>query len=237
MLVNFVQDGVLALPLYHGTSSVNVVSVYRNGLGARNPVDELKVIPFLRRLYDVACTVIPDGESLWQSHRGTVERIVNQEVTRSGWNFRHGGSYLTPSRSAAIRYAESSPEGSEIITETKQIYQLVQRYSPEEGDRFASDNPALVRRFQVTGRPFLIEADKVPVAQLRSENGEDAASSLGVLETMLRSCRDEKQIDMLCQQENFELVGVLSSARLVFYRSADNSNEWQVIGDPSAETC
>lgn len=217
-----VRDGFVKLPLYHGTASVNVVSICENGLGGRNFVEELNLVPFIRKLYAAALELLPDHTPGWPSLRVAIEPIAAQQITGGGFNYRHGSTYLTPSRFSAVRYAQSSPEGSEFLTHAKALLDLIARHDPRRGAQIEETNRAVASRLRQTGDPVVFRAVDVPVSALRSEQGGDAHAVIDQIEHMFGSLPfTAERIDRLCQQHNFELISPLAAGRLVFLEARD----------------
>lgn len=100
-----VVDGVLRLPLFHGTSSLWLDSIERNGLGgAWPPIQEAKAL--LGKILDR----IP----LSERDLGA-EKMVLQEEGFTNW--QHGQVYFSLAFGDAERYARSNALGSELLSE------------------------------------------------------------------------------------------------------------------------
>jgi len=213
--VSIVRDGHLCLNLYHGTSSINLASIQEHGLGARNPVTELDVLNFLRRTYELTQTQIPAELSAKPILKSGVETMIGQGVSGGGMNYRHGGTYLSPSCQTAMRYARSSPEGSELITQAHELFLLLSLHAPEAAEAIKLDYPNLLTRFDNPGKPILLHLAGLRTDQLRSENGGTASQTIVKIERMLANFpATEKNIDIICQQTNFELIGSVPADRI-----------------------
>jgi hypothetical protein len=91
----------LPFPLYHGTSTIWKDSILKYGLGGKNITKELRAVEFFREAW---ATLDSLPEHLRPPGSQTVRDLMaNQGVSNAGVNFRHGGLYLTPNRSAAVR--------------------------------------------------------------------------------------------------------------------------------------
>jgi len=219
-----IRDGLLTLPVYHGTSSVNLSSICENGLGGRNFIEELNLVPFIRELYATALDVVPDSEPGWSTLRVELEPIAGQRITGGGLNYRHGSTYLTPSCSSAARYAQSSPEGSELLSNANAVLDLIARHDPRGRERIEQLNPAAASRLRQTGDPVVLRAVDVPLSELRSEQGGDAHVVIDQIEQMFRSLPfTEENINLLCQQANFELISPLPADHLVLFEAHGGS--------------
>ena len=58
----------------------------------------------------------------WLTSAYLYHLISSQRVLNGGQNCRHGSTYLTLSKDAAIRYAKSNPAGSEAIIYTLNLF-------------------------------------------------------------------------------------------------------------------
>src|SRR5204862_7682614 len=103
--MELVREGVLQIPLFHGTPTVNVPSIQQHGLGARGIVKSLRVLECLTEMYAAAVRSIPEDDEDRFLFGDSIEPAVNQRVTGSGMNFKHGATYLTPSKFTATNYA------------------------------------------------------------------------------------------------------------------------------------
>jgi hypothetical protein len=106
-------NGRLNIPLYHGTSSLFLDSIARNGLGGINPVKEQKMLEFGGLVWTLVEEYLdPDVLKL---KRAPFRSMLEQEITR-GLNYQHGQTYLTPSKENAAGYATSMRYGSELLS-------------------------------------------------------------------------------------------------------------------------
>ena len=166
------KPDAIQFDLYHGTSSLHLPSIQAHGLGGCNPVTELNAVSFFRELYTLAGDTIPPDK--WCFDKLIYEPIANQVVTDAGLNFRHGGTYLTPSKFTAARYAVDNPQGSECISVAKNLYHCVVQFSPEGVSEIENRYPALRKRLQQTGTPIIIRLPRLPLKMLKSETGKTA---------------------------------------------------------------
>jgi hypothetical protein len=82
---------VLPFPLYHGTSSIFLPSIRKNGLGGVNPVAQLDVLTSLRHLA-ASCKDSCTSDPWWDENKKCIEKMAQQQVT-AGMNWRHGAAY------------------------------------------------------------------------------------------------------------------------------------------------
>ena len=134
---------VIPVPLYHGTSSTFLSSILRSGLGAANPLTGLRALEFLSTIVDVG------GDGLWAGstiagEEMDIRRMVEQKVTGGGFNYRHGSTYLTPSRFTAVSYARSNRYGSEILSNALVMFERLRAIDPIAAERIATSYPGAV---------------------------------------------------------------------------------------------
>lgn len=93
-------------PLYHGTSTIFLASIFEAGLGGRNPVAEYRyrAVECLDRLMNIADAVFHHSDD-WGVERIGLDLMRRQTITGANINFRHGGAYVTPAERNAVGYA------------------------------------------------------------------------------------------------------------------------------------
>jgi hypothetical protein len=216
--VSLIVDGRLTIPLYHGTSSLFYESIKKFGLGGHDLIKELRVIELLRSLFGICRSSLPDEEE-WMLRMEAAERICQQEVTRGGFNFRHGSAYLTPSSYRAADYATSNEYGSEALGHFMMLWHRLQENRIELSDATSRGAEPIVRF--ATGRrtPILIQLDGVPAKILAAENGGDAS---GVLQELERY-KGQNIFEIVCQQWNFELLGPIQVREVLVSRIVGHS--------------
>ncbi len=141
-----------------------------------------------------------------------VRKIVQQRVTDGGFNFRHGSTYLSPSRTTAVRYALNNRYGSELLETTFNLLEKLKAYDLRRASEIVEEYPDLLKLQEMPHQPLLVEAFDVPTRHLRSEQGEDPSPNI----SMLRENADDMN-EPVWQQLNFELTDPLSAAYLNYY--------------------
>ena len=229
------ENGNLALPLFHGTSSIFIESIRQHGLGGVNPIQQYDVVPFMQRLFE-RCQRRLAGSREWEIKANIIGAIAQQEV--KGFNFRHGATYLTPARYVAARYACSNRLGSEAISEAAECLLLL----PDE-DRTELRRHPVAQLFDARHEPIVIRVESVPVSYLRTEYGGDPREQLDEMVELARlapQLSDLHRSEVLWQQENFELIEPIEQAKLVLFRAREicrhpPNYRFEVLGDYAAE--
>jgi hypothetical protein len=186
-------------PLYHGTSTLWEQSIQTHGLGGRRITEELRALEFHQRALACLKTIPidwPVGTVL------TMERIVAQSVTNGNFNLRHGGLYLTPSRTTATNYAVHNPFGSELLTYCHLLYEAIlnstERPLPDWFEQY-SELLAIVKQ---PGRPLLIRVNHVRTEELVEESGQPALAGLRwlldlIADSKVETTREKERVESL----------------------------------------
>ncbi|WP_102345911.1 hypothetical protein [Bacillus sp. Marseille-P3661] len=194
--MQFIKDGRLMIPLYHGTSTLFLHDILTKGLGAENPTKKYNIMETLKKLVNKGyeySEYLPKSNWSPNSEHWLLKKnkmIVNNEIA----NHRYNGVYLTPSKLTAVRYTKNK-YGSELISNTLILYHFLKEYSVPVD----LDNEFLRHIMNCSYEPVVIIASSVDCSLLRSENNnkpiEDTFKSLQFFL--------EKGFDP--QQTNFEL--------------------------------
>jgi hypothetical protein len=171
-----VHDGRLRIPLFHGTSTIWLSSIEERGLGGYDPVEGLRMRELLQDLVPL-CDRFLVGDEEWSNGRWVAELMRDQEVTARGFNYRHGSTYLTPSRQTATRYAKRNALGSELVSLCAVLVEKLRNAKWEPGADL-QERLASFEQLMTPSRPIVIEVRCVPVAALRGEAGDDATNKL-----------------------------------------------------------
>ena len=212
----FVTDNDrMPVPLYHGTSTLFLPSIQSGGLGAKDPNVTFRTREMLDELASAR-------EWNWYEDPDLVaiRNMIDQRVASGGFNFRHGGTYLSPSKPTAIRYALSNRFGSELLSTTFCMFEKLKAYDLHKAHEISEKYSELLELQEMPHQPLLVEALDVPIQNLRSEDGEDPTHTL----SMLRENADGLH-RFIWQQLNFELTAPHSAVNLKYYcierRNAD----------------
>ena len=190
----------IPFPLFHGTSSAFLPSIFEHGLGGRNPVASARAVECLKRLITLADNHLQDQES-WESKRYVLELVTQQRVTGANMNFRHGGAYCSPLENTAVKYALSNKHGSEIFSDCIGLYRELLILAPETVSFLRAEFPEIYELDKSDSLPVLLTLRDVPVDALSTEQGEDPAESIAFVSSVTTN------LDMIIlQQKNFELI-------------------------------
>ncbi len=208
MIRSIQQNGKLTFPLYHGTGSVFIDQIMSTGLGAKDGMEAFGLRKMAGILVGLSAPFA--GKEDWIEDIDGCERAAKAPESQklkhtTGFNFRYGGAYVTPSRQSAIFYAISNPRGSEALRSILSLHNHLIRIKPEiEG---MPDLRILRDLAQFPKTPILIQANDVNIASLRAEQGGPPDDALRwIQETLEETDCDAEYFDMMTQQSNFELA-------------------------------
>ena len=183
--------GLLPCPLYHGTSTLWRESIITHGLGGRNILLELRAFQFLEQARSHLAG-LPPSDHLDPVSQLSSDLIGAQAVTAAGFNFRHGGLYLTPSRTKAAAYA--SDLGSEHLGECRTHRDAILRAENGASPRWWQDHHELLSVLSNPGTPLLVRIDAVHPLELgTSENGGPAEKGIARLWELAAASEKETQ--------------------------------------------
>lgn len=178
----------MPFPLYHGTSTLWQQSIREHGLGGRRIIEEFRALEFHRLAW--SCIKSPPAD--WPVGAAYVmEQINAQSVTKGGFNFRHGGVYLTPSRLTATHYAIHNPFGSELLTHCHLLYEAILHSPDTSVPEWLEEYSALTAIFKRTAKPMLIRVNRVRADDLRDESGEPSPGNLRWLLNLIAESKAE----------------------------------------------
>jgi hypothetical protein len=217
--IPLVTNGLLTIPLFHGTSSLFYESILEHGLGGINIIRRLGVIDLLDRLVQL-CEQHLKPEDNWAPTMFSARQIANQSVADRGWNYRHGGVYLSPSVGTAARYATDKNCGSEAVHYFMLLYTRLKDEAPTLLTSVTSDATALLDFVSRPSAPLVLRLEQVAIDSLRSEHGKEISGSLEYLEQILNS--KKPNMSRMGQQTNFECTSPIPASRLTFYRVAES---------------
>ena len=185
--MEIIKAGKLQVPLYHGTSTLFIESIVKNGLGAVAPFTDWGMLSFAEDVYRLAEEHLKHT-SLWSVESSLFKAMI---VQYSGnMDFRHDKTYLTASLMKACGYAEND-YGSELVTRVvvflKRLLDYEQeRHIGEKSKAFQYDiqkkHPKHIAWKLLKARycPVIIKVLNIAVDDLRLVTGE----MRGTIETL-----------------------------------------------------
>jgi hypothetical protein len=224
-----VVSGRLTVPVFHGTSTLFYDSILEAGLGGRNIVEDLGLRAVAWSLLEL-CENELQPDPKWPLDKHGLTKIaedpsVHQLGEDHGFNFRYGGTYVSASRRTAVTYALLSNCGSEALSHVLKLFARLSQARPDLAAReeFSPLNALVQKQME----PLLVEARDVEVAALRAEQGGSCAA---ILERIDIALSDLDMYDDVVQQDNFELLQVVPTANLQFYKIRRHSVD-RLFGD------
>lgn len=193
MSQEIVKDGILCIPLYHGTATLFSDSIKQHGLGAVNPIKDHSVLSFMKEVFEL-CDRCFTNEPDWEASKFAPTWIIDQKNFFASANFQHGETYLTPSRSSAVGYALTNRFGSECLTETYRLFMLLKERKPLVLAENKLDEHPLVKLFSYRSEPVLVTVESVPLTYLASENGGPVELVINNLIEMLAVFRARESV-------------------------------------------
>jgi hypothetical protein len=204
--------GQLEIPLYHGTSSFFIDSIKEHGLGGHRDqgLFDLSILALL-----VDCLSKPENKTeWWEDNSYIVGKMGRQAITAGNFNFRHGGTYLTPSKFTAANYA-SNKMGSELLTTLYDGFVALESINSKVAEGIIPNGHKLREVFRHNHRSCLITATGVDAKSLKTEQGEDIYDQLKAMEDLKNKLSDVPS-EQLWQQYNFEICDTLDSQSINF---------------------
>ena len=205
----------MLISLYHGTSKIFLDSIQESGLGAKDPNIMFKSHELLTEMFNLEGWNWSDDPEL-VAMALPIRYIVDQSVSIGGFNFRHGNTYLTPSKLAAVRYALTNRLGSELLSTMISLFDELKVRDEGKAREVASKYPIISELLNLEHRPLLVEALQVPIRSLRSEKGDAPEVVIDQINN-LPDGMDSKSFHLVCQQHNFELIHPLPADNLRYY--------------------
>jgi hypothetical protein len=184
----------LGFSLFHGTSSIFLDSINQSGLGGENVSKKFEINAMFSHVVNVFNSKYRDC-SWWVGEGFICEKMVGQEVTNGGFNFRYGGLYLTPSFETAKNYATSNKYGSELISYFIRSYEELLKLAPILADQIFPIAHPLRQLVALDPTPVVLEVVGITKDCLVTEQGEPIEEQLDLM----------KQVPgVIWQQFNFE---------------------------------
>ncbi|WP_436879669.1 hypothetical protein [Staphylococcus chromogenes] len=167
--------------LYHGTGTVFLEHILKDGLKYIDITRKYKVIDAMKQMSEL---LIKSNEEITYSTR--------EMINGNNRHFQFESLYLTTGYTYAKDHAEKSSKGSEIITAAYELYQLcnekIWNESKESRLKFDKEFSQLVQLFNKKNSPIVIKINRALLADevcedyreyyLKILNGEEDKSML-----------------------------------------------------------
>lgn len=204
------EKGELIIDLYHGTSTLFLESILQHGLGGVNPIKEWKILELAEEVYSLCKIHLKDSTDFIIASP-TFERMIKQDNSGT-FNFQHGETYISPSRSSALRYSISNEYGSELVSYTikflRKLVDLKIEYAINDLQKKYRKGFLLIAS---RPSPLLIKIKDISASSLLSEHG---ASPFKHFEQISEALQIQSMFDVATQQLNFRLSEVVSIEKL-----------------------
>lgn len=211
------QTGKLKISLFHATSTLFLNSILENGLAGRNVILEWKILDMAKRVYELSEQYLSESNTFIRSS-DSFKKMVEQS-NNGGFNFQHGQTYVSASKSTVIRYALSNLYGSEILSYTIKFLTELINLGIDELINLRNDFEDIFNIMNIDHEPLIIQIDDVYSQFLISEHGDDATNNLNYLANF-----PEALFDALAQQFNFRLLANSKNYKLTFWK-LDTENQ------------
>ena len=189
----------LTFPLFHGTSTLFLDSIRENGLGAINPVEQYWTLEFLNALYPI-CKKELSEDLQWQIEGFLLESIIDQKISKGGFNWRHGNAYVSPGCSRVVNHALYNEYGSEAVTMAIRWYERLLHQKPKFDFPEEITSSQLLELRGHHFEPIIVEVKKdvLTVSDLIGEKDEDPATLLEKIENNKKSGAIGKTLNQQC---------------------------------------
>jgi hypothetical protein len=208
---------------YHGTSTIFLESIRKNGLGAINPNIDFNNLKVLSYLKDKCERHLIDNKD-YEKIRATTIAMAKQSYlpikdidgNTHIMNYQHDGIYVSMSRLRAAIYVVTNKYGSEILARCIDLLKLLKNANidiaiPDEINQFN-----IIQYIDYDVKPIVIEVKNLLDKDLLLENGGSATEQLNFIRAKLPSMREEFKFVFL-QSCNFRILKPISPENLVFY--------------------
>lgn len=191
------SNGHLKISLYHGTSTIFLNSIKKNGLGSNK-----KNINFDLSIFKKLCDAHIDLRSEWWHDNSYIwQSMLNKKHTKRV-NFRYGGTYLSPSKFTAYSYANNFKYGSELLSSIIDAYEALMLLDPQRATTLMSNHSDIIEAIKFSHKPLLLKINNVHVSKLLSEHDENPISQIEMMVAVSKKVDQE----ISWQQFNFLLM-------------------------------
>jgi hypothetical protein len=208
---------------YHGTSSIFLESIRKNGLGKINPNLDLNLLDVLKYLRTIAEKNISKSEDYLKLQETTFamcNQVFLKKENENGefktFNFRHTNIHVSLSKERAITHIAINKYGSEILGRCIDIYKLL-KFSNVEFEIPVNINKFGFEKYiDSDPKRIIIEILEVDENRLDKDDGKTAKEALDYLRTQIPRLDKETKFNFF-QYCNFELLCPIEPKHLKFY--------------------
>lgn len=216
------KEGKLKIDFYHGSSTIFLNSIIKNGLGGINPIEEWKILELSNEVYKLSEKHLKDTVLFIAKSKSY--KLMIEQSNNGNFNFQHGDTYITPSKQTAIRYAINNTYGSELLSRTieflKKLIALRIDYVTKDLFRKYSE---VFNIIEANPSPILLKIKNIDPQLLSNEYGKEPGENYKQISKILESSPDH--IDLYLQQINFRLNSTIGINNLEKYLI--NVTKWQ----------
>jgi hypothetical protein len=206
---------------FHGTSSLFVDSIKKHGLGGVNPNFKFGHLKSLKSLFELAEKTLLDKEEFRKIYDTTRAMSLQAKLKTKIdgkdeiLNFLHNRIYIALSQERAISYATLNKYGSEILSTSIKLVELLDKYKIN----YSSINESIVNIRNVkekSPKPILIKVLSVDENRLDKEDGKTAIEALDFLRSVMPKLTEEQKFRFF-QHCNFQIIDPIPASKLEFY--------------------
>lgn len=201
-------------PLYHGTSNIFLPSILEHGLGKINPSYDFHYLETLKCLFELAeqnLMSVNEFRGIYDTTRAMSMQAKLKLCIKGKdeiFNFRHDGIYLALSIKRAISYATVNKYGSEILSTSIILMDLLDKYTIDYSNiGFAIDDFLKIR--EVEAKPIILKILKYDENDLDKEDGKTAKEGFDFLRVVTPTL-GKSQKDRFFQYCNFKMLKPIS---------------------------
>jgi hypothetical protein len=208
------DNNYLPIPLYHGTSTLFLDSIIKNGLGGVNPVKELNLIELSKEVFNLCETHLKGTD--FPGFGLASFKAMTEQTNPGKLNWQHGDTYLAAALKKAAGYAINKQYGSELLTYTifflKELLRLKIDYVTDD---LAKKYKKVFKLIHINPAPVLIQVNNVLKSALLDEKGENPQSHFNDINEDLNM--EIKFQEMGFQAYNFRLISPIPLTNLKLY--------------------
>lgn len=223
---NYQSIPLMQFIFYHGTSSLFLPSILKNGLGGINPSIELKTLELLEYLFNDAEKHLTNNQEYLLLQKATYA-MVNQSSIRvktkddyeQTCHFTHQNIYVALSEYRAVVHAVMNAYGSEIVSRCVKIYALLKKAIPNYHVPQGLNLIEIDSIVSSQNHPIIIKIKGTDVNEelIEKEDGKTAKEALDFLRRTIPLLPDQLKPEFL-QHCNFQLLSPIPKEKLRVYK-------------------